>query len=85
MKGLTMQSIKANPSLIPLFVCTGVGMIGAFGYLFRLATRNPDTSWNKKSNQLPYLKMKPTDQYKFYSPIRDYSKETFPKERPQLD
>lgn len=29
--------------LIPLFVCTGVGMIGAFGYLFRLATRNPDT------------------------------------------
>ena len=31
-----------------------VGMAGAGFYLLRLATRNPDVSWNKKKNPEPW-------------------------------
>lgn len=40
--------------LIPLYVCVGIGCAGAVFYLGRLATRNPDVSWNKKSNPEPW-------------------------------
>ncbi|KAK6182172.1 hypothetical protein SNE40_009913 [Patella caerulea] len=85
MTGLTFASLKQHNSLIPLFFFTGIGFAGAMGYLFRLASRCPDVSWNKTSNPLPWQQWKPTDQYKFYSPSRDYSKERFPAERPQID
>jgi hypothetical protein len=34
--------------LIPLYVCVGAGMFGAFFYTMRLATRNPDVAWGKR-------------------------------------
>jgi NADH dehydrogenase (ubiquinone) 1 alpha subcomplex subunit 4 len=40
--------------LIPLYVCVGVGMLGAFFYTVRLATRNPDVTWNRGSNPEPW-------------------------------
>lgn len=42
MKGLTTASLKAHPSLIPLFVFLGAGMVGATAYTIRLATQSPD-------------------------------------------
>lgn len=36
--------------LLPLYVCTIVGMVGAGYYLVRLATRSPEVSWSHKSN-----------------------------------
>ncbi|KAB7501604.1 Cytochrome c oxidase subunit NDUFA4 [Armadillidium nasatum] len=39
--------------LIPLFFCIALGAAGAFGYTMRLAFKNPDVSWNKKSNPEP--------------------------------
>ncbi|XP_067686444.1 cytochrome c oxidase subunit NDUFA4-like [Haliotis asinina] len=84
MKGLTVSSLKSHPSLIPLFVATGVGAAAAFFYTMRLATRNPDVCWDRKNNPYPWQQYE-RRQYKFYSPIRDYSKETYPKERPSLD
>lgn len=39
--------------LIPLYVCTGVGALGAGYYLLRLATRNPDVTWSRVQNPEP--------------------------------
>lgn len=43
-----------HEQLIPLYVCTLVGCLGAGFYTLRLATRNPDVSWNKKGNPEPW-------------------------------
>ncbi|XP_059054622.1 cytochrome c oxidase subunit NDUFA4 [Achroia grisella] len=77
MQGLSLQSLKKHKALIPLYVCTALGCGGALVYLARLAFRSPDVSWNKKSNPEPWEEYR-AKQYKFYSPIRDYSKEESP-------
>ncbi|EDW33896.1 GL21962 [Drosophila persimilis] len=73
MQGLGLQSLKKNPALIPLYVCVAAGAIGAVYYMGRLATRNPDVTWNRSTNPEPWQEYK-DKQYKFYSPVRDYSK-----------
>lgn len=73
MQGLKLSSLKKNPALIPLYVCVAAGMLGAGFYTLRLATRDPDVSWNRKNNPEPWEEYR-NKQYKFYSPIRDYSK-----------
>ncbi|XP_041371800.1 cytochrome c oxidase subunit NDUFA4-like [Gigantopelta aegis] len=85
MPGMKLSSLKAHKSLVPLFACIGVGFFGAMFYLARLATQGPDVCFDKKNSPHPNLKLDPTTQYKFYSPLRDYSKESFPPERPNLD
>ncbi|KAF4527242.1 hypothetical protein B566_EDAN015915 [Ephemera danica] len=72
MQGMSIASLKKHPSLIPLYVCVGAGAVGAAYYILRLATRTPDVSWNKKTNPEPWQEYQ-NKQYKFYSPIRDYS------------
>ena len=64
MPGIAPSTWKKHPSLIPLWVALGGGMLLAGTYLTRLATRNPDTSWDRKNNPHPWQKMKQTDQYK---------------------
>lgn len=49
--------------LIPLYVCTAVGMFGALYYMTRLATRNPDVTWNRQTNPEPWQEYR-TKQYK---------------------
>ncbi|KPI99556.1 NADH dehydrogenase [ubiquinone] 1 alpha subcomplex subunit 4 [Papilio machaon] len=77
MQGLSFQSLKKHKALIPLYVCTGVGAMGAVFYLLRLATRSPDVTWNRKTNPEPWQEYR-NKQYKFYSPNIDYSKEESP-------
>ncbi|CAD0205223.1 unnamed protein product [Chrysodeixis includens] len=77
MQGLSLESLKKHKALIPLYVCVGTGCAGAVFYLGGLATRNPNVSWNKKSSPEPWEEYR-VKQYKFYSPIRDYSKEEYP-------
>ncbi|XP_012286647.1 cytochrome c oxidase subunit NDUFA4 [Orussus abietinus] len=77
MQGLDLKSIKKHPSLIPLFVCLVAGGLGAGFYILRLATRNPDVSWSQKKNPEPWQEYR-DKQYKFYSPVRDYSKQECP-------
>ncbi|CAG4946404.1 cytochrome c oxidase subunit NDUFA4 [Colias croceus] len=77
MQGLSIQSLKKHKALIPLFVCVGLGCGASVFYTLRLALRNPDVSWNKKSNPEPWEEYR-NKQYKFYSPNRDYSKEECP-------
>jgi len=72
MQGLTLASLKKHPALIPLYGCMVLGIGGAAFYIIRLATRNPDVSWNRKGNPEPWQEYR-NKQYKFYSPIRDYS------------
>ncbi|XP_054944655.1 cytochrome c oxidase subunit NDUFA4-like [Physeter macrocephalus] len=64
---------KRHPSLIPIFIFTGVGGTGAALYVLHLALFNPDVSWNGKNNPEPWNKLGPIDQYKFYSVNVDYS------------
>jgi len=73
MQGLSFASLKKHPALIPLYVCVGIGCAGAVFYTLRLATRSPDVTWNKRTNPEPWQEFKDGKQYKFYSPIRDYS------------
>uniref|UniRef100_A0A6M2DK57 Putative cytochrome c oxidase subunit ndufa4 mori n=1 Tax=Xenopsylla cheopis TaxID=163159 RepID=A0A6M2DK57_XENCH len=77
MQGLSLASLKKHPALIPLYVIVGAGAFGAAYYVFRLATRNPDVTWNRKSNPEPWEAYR-NKQYKFYSPVRDYTKEESP-------
>uniref|UniRef100_A0A1L8EI39 Putative cytochrome c oxidase subunit ndufa4-like protein n=1 Tax=Haematobia irritans TaxID=7368 RepID=A0A1L8EI39_HAEIR len=72
MQGLGLKSIKKNPALIPLYVCVGAGAVAAVLYTFRLAIKNPDVTWNRSANPEPWEEYK-DKQYKFFSPIRDYS------------
>jgi len=44
-------------------VCVGAGAIGAVYYMARLATRNPDVTWNRTSNPEPWQEYK-DKQYK---------------------
>ncbi|KAJ3654511.1 hypothetical protein Zmor_014455 [Zophobas morio] len=72
MQGMSFQSLKRHKALIPLYVCVGLGCVGAIGYTLRLALRNPDVQWNRSgdiSNEEFRAK-----QYKFYSPNIDYKK-----------
>ncbi|XP_005104101.1 cytochrome c oxidase subunit NDUFA4-like [Aplysia californica] len=84
MAGLTMASLKKHPSLVPLFVCVGGGMAWAAYYIGRLSLRSPDVGWSQKHEGMANTRWPVNKQYKFYSPIRDYSKLENPKERPQL-
>ncbi|XP_026474351.1 cytochrome c oxidase subunit NDUFA4-like [Ctenocephalides felis] len=77
MQGLSLSSLKRHPALIPLYFFTGLGAFGAAFYVFRLATKNPDVTWNRKTNPEPWEAYR-NKQYKFYSPVRDYSKEECP-------
>ncbi|KAM9090347.1 cytochrome c oxidase subunit NDUFA4-like [Megaptera novaeangliae] len=65
---------KRRPSLIPIFIFTGVGGTGAAPYVLRLALFNPDVSWNRKNDPEPWNKLGPNDQYKLYSVNVHYSK-----------
>ncbi|XP_072927806.1 cytochrome c oxidase subunit NDUFA4L [Hemitrygon akajei] len=82
MFGLMFRQARSHPSLIPLFVIIGSGSLGAGGYLMRIAFRNPDVSWNRKSNPEPWNKIAPNEQYKFFAVNMDYSK--LKKERPDF-
>lgn len=44
-------------------MCVGAGAIGAVYYMARLATRNPDVTWNRTSNPEPWQEYK-DKQYK---------------------
>lgn len=73
MKGMTWKSLKANPSLIPLFFFVGAGSVMAGLYVIRLATRHPEVSWSRSNNGRPWEEYK-NKQYKFYSEAIDYKK-----------
>merc|ERR1712215_411291 len=72
MQGLSIASLKKHPALIPLFVSCGAGVVWAAFYTARLAIRNPDVTWAHVKNPHPQQEWA-TKQYKFYSPVRDYS------------
>jgi len=75
MQGLSLRSLKGHYSLLPLFVCTAGGAIFASWYVARLATKNPDATWNKKGNPYPWTKIKSNENIKFYSAGKiDYAK-----------
>jgi NADH dehydrogenase (ubiquinone) 1 alpha subcomplex subunit 4 len=42
--------------LIPLFVSLGAGVAMAALYTLRLATQNPDVTWDRKNNPEPWQK-----------------------------
>uniref|UniRef100_V5HHR1 Putative nadh dehydrogenase n=1 Tax=Ixodes ricinus TaxID=34613 RepID=V5HHR1_IXORI len=81
MKSFSIQGMKRHPSLIPLMVIVGVGGLGAVWYTARLALRNPDVSWNKKTNPEPWQEWS-NKQYKLWS-TKDYSELPKP-ERPEF-
>ncbi|XP_065573625.1 cytochrome c oxidase subunit NDUFA4-like [Artemia franciscana] len=78
MQGLSLKGMAKHPSLIPLFVFVGGGCVGACFYLMRLASRNPDVSWQKKSNTEPWQEYS-DKQYKFWMPTMKFTPSPAPK------
>ncbi|RWS11930.1 cytochrome c oxidase subunit NDUFA4-like protein [Dinothrombium tinctorium] len=68
-----------NYSLLPVIGITALGGLFAGFYVMRLALRNPDVSWNKRSNPEPWQEYE-NKQYKFYSNI-DHEKYQHPRPR----
>ncbi|XP_051161230.1 cytochrome c oxidase subunit NDUFA4-like [Leptopilina boulardi] len=68
MLGLTAKSLKKHPSLIPLYFCLGVGATAVVGYMTRCALKNPDVSWNLKTNPEPWQKYE-NKRYQFLDPV----------------
>ncbi|XP_043469828.1 cytochrome c oxidase subunit NDUFA4-like [Leptopilina heterotoma] len=54
MQGLTLQGLRKHPSLIPLFVCLGIGSSVAAFCTLRAALTNPDITWSNKNNPEPW-------------------------------
>jgi len=73
MQGMSLASLKRHPALIPLYICVGAGAVGAALYTLRLATRNPEVTWNRKTNPEPWNEYK-EKRYKFYTTNDDYKK-----------
>jgi len=72
LSGLTWASMRKHPAIIPMYALMGAGALLAGGYVFRLATRSPDVSWNKRTNPEPWQAYE-NKQYKFLSSGRDYT------------
>ncbi|XP_054161805.1 cytochrome c oxidase subunit NDUFA4-like [Oppia nitens] len=68
MPSLSMTGLRKNPSLIPLLFFVGAGGVWAGYYIGRLAFRNPDVTWNRKTNPEPWQAYD-KKQYKFWSEI----------------
>jgi len=45
--------IKRNPTVVPVIGCILVGCTLATSYTIRLATKNPDVTWNPKKKPHP--------------------------------
>lgn len=60
---MSLTRVTLPLQLIPLYVCVGVGMFGAFYYTMRLATRNPDVTWRRGENPEPWQEYR-NKQYK---------------------
>jgi len=69
MQGLTIASLKKNPSLIPLYGFMALGAALAALYTGRLALKNPDVSWSKGSDSNEAYRNK---QYKFFNTHHDW-------------
>ncbi|XP_043471126.1 cytochrome c oxidase subunit NDUFA4-like [Leptopilina heterotoma] len=68
MLGMSMKSVKAHPSLIPLYVCIFAGGAAVVGYMSRCALKNPDVSWDLKNNPEPWQKYE-NKRYQFLDPV----------------
>merc|ERR1711887_474050 len=82
MQGLSLASLKRHPALIPLYASCGFGVMLTCMYVTRLATRCPDVAWANKNTAHPQMAYE-TKQYKFFSPVRDYS--TYRTGRPNFE
>ena len=73
MSGLSIATIKKNPSLIPLYACLGFGMALAVIYPLRVLLKHPEIKLAKHKNPEPWNEYA-DKQYKLYSVNLDYSK-----------
>lgn len=63
--------MRRNPSVLPVVGCIVLGVAMAAAYTIRLATLNPDVTWNSRKNPTPqnyyekknykFLQMEPFD------------------------
>ncbi|XP_062382117.1 cytochrome c oxidase subunit NDUFA4 [Sardina pilchardus] len=77
-----LKQLKSHPALIPLFIFIGGGTGMSMLYLGRLATKNPECSWDRTNNPEPWNKVDPNHQYKMFTVNMDYSK--LKKDRPDF-
>jgi len=83
MQGMTLASLKKNPSLVPLFGFMALGAALAGLYTARLALKNPDVSWNKgktssneayRTKQYKFINHRGIDWTTYECPAPDYEK-----------
>eukprot|EP00118_Oscarella_pearsei_P024771 m.306765 g.306765 ORF g.306765 m.306765 type:complete len:78 (+) comp41571_c0_seq1:68-301(+) len=75
------QYLNKHKELVPLFVICGAGCVGATYYLLRLATKNPDCSWDRKNNPHPWQKIRHDQIVKY---VNNQPKTAFRDDRPKF-
>ena len=73
-RAMTAAGAKQHPSLSYILLCLGGGIGLAMLYTTRLASSSPDVAWKDGDTPNPNERWSQKDQYKFYSPVRNYSK-----------
>ncbi|CAG7837938.1 unnamed protein product [Allacma fusca] len=72
LSGMTWTSMKKHTAVIPLYALCAAGAGLAGFYLWRLAAKSPEVTWNRKTNPEPWNAYE-NKQYKFLSSGRDYT------------
>lgn len=86
MPGTTIASLKKHYDLIPLLLAVGTASTLAVGMTIRTALRNPDVSWNKRTNPEPWNQLDQAERFKFLNSKNvNYDNRRFPNERPPMD
>ncbi|CAG8656113.1 2821_t:CDS:2 [Paraglomus brasilianum] len=68
-----------RPEIVPIYVVTGVAVVGAGWYLSRLA-RGPDVTWDRKNNPYPWLNVDQNTQVKLIAINKKFDK-TYSRDR----
>lgn len=78
--------LKKHYDLIPLLAAVTFSSTLGITFLVRSAIKNPDVSWERKSNPEPWNRIKQNQRFKFLDgQVYDYSKAKFPEGRPCMD
>ncbi|GAA5902294.1 NDUFA4 family protein [Sporobolomyces salmoneus] len=65
---MALRLLRRDPSLSPLFVAVGLGVVGALGFGVHYLRNSPDVIVRKNGDKEPWNRVQPGQNTKLYSP-----------------